>query len=189
VSCLAREARRPEEDLLLGIAAALDRGLAEMGRAVVREVVGQANRLGVNPDHLPYVFWALAEQANLPRMGRAEAAALELMLTITSRSGTMPNYSASFSVPHDAGTDAAINVIAKHLGTWAVKSMLPLLRKAYDLALKTQVRAVPKKTQGKVSPANAYEYLRRIFPKALMLKSRMFRDGELLLRVVRAVQG
>lgn len=180
-----RIADRPEDALMQGVAKALDTKLVGVGHAAVREIVTTANRLSVDPNDLPYVFWALATKAGLPRIGKKELAALDLMVTIMVRSGTMPNYQSAFNVTTSIATDSAVDVLAPHMATWAQRVMYPTLLQAYRDALTTQVKAVPAATNGKVPKDKAFDFLRLAFRQVLDLSSRKFRDGELLRRVVR----
>jgi hypothetical protein len=176
---------RSEDDLMLGVGKALDAALVDVGRAGVREIVTGANRLGVDPNDLPYVFWALNSKSGLPRLGAKEQKAFDMMFMIMSRTGTMPNYSSSFTPSDNLATDAAIDVLAPQLGTWALRVMYPSLLSGYRAALKTQERKVPRATNNRVSKSNAFDFLRKTFRYAVSLKSSMFRDGELLRRIVR----
>ncbi len=174
-----------EDALMLGVGRALDAKLTDLGKAAVREIVTAANRLGVPPDHLPYVFWALATKAGLPKLGQKESEALDMMVTVLDRTGTMPSYSSAFSVADDLGTDAAIDQLAKHMATWSLRTLYPGLLQGYKDALNSQVKAVPKATNGQVKDKDAFNFLRLAFRQIVNINSRMFRDGELLRRVVR----
>lgn len=169
-----------------GVASSLQSGLHELGQAAVREIVIQANRLSVNPDHLPYVFWALATGAGLPSLG-SDQKLYDLAIMVMARTGTMPNYASGFTVVDDLATDSAVNVLAKHMGSWARKTLMPGLLRAYQKALQSQVKSVPRATNNAVGKDNAFEFLRRAFPQVLTMRSRMFDDGELLRRVVRVL--
>ena len=172
---------------MLGIEKNLGKALVGIGSAAVREVVILANRLSVDPDHLPYVFWALATQSGIPAMGAQEQKAFSLLVSILVRTGTMPKYEKSFSIEDDTATNSAIDVIARHMGQWARRTMHPLLIHAYQNAINSQVAAVPAATNGLVSSGDAFDFLRKSFRQILSIRSRMFRDGELLRRVVRAL--
>jgi hypothetical protein len=174
----------PEEALMLGVAKNLDSRLADLGKAVVREIVTYANKLGVAPDDLPYVFWALATGTGLPRLGAKEHKALTTAMFIMERTGTMPNYSSAFSVASSGATDAAVDEIARHMGTWSLRTLFPGLLQAYKDALNSQVKQVQKKTNGQVPKGREFDFLRKAFRRVVPIQSRMFRDGELLFRVV-----
>jgi hypothetical protein len=176
---------RSEDALMLGVAKALDAGLVDIGKSAVREIVIEANRLGVPPDDLPYVFWALNTKAGLPKLDAKQQQALDMMLTIMNRTGVMPNYPSAFKPTDNLATDSAVDVVARHMGAWALRTMYPALLQAYRAALQSQVRYVTKLTNGQVKKGNEFEFLRLAFRQILSLQSRMFRDGELLRRVVR----
>jgi len=182
---MVRLANRSEDILMLGVGKSLDAHLAEVGKAAVREIVTEANRLGVGPNMLPYVFWALATKAGLPRMGQKEFAALDLMVFIMERTGTMPAYRGALQVADDPATDSATDSLALHMATWSLRSMYPALLTSYKAALKSQEKLVPKLTNGQVKKGDEFEFLRKSFRQVLSLQSSMFRDGELLRRVVR----
>jgi len=181
-----RQASRSEEVLMKDVGSALESKLHSLGQAAVREIVTQANRLSVDPDHLPYVFWALATQAGLPSLGKDQKL-FDLTMMVMSRSGAMPNYQSSFSVVDDFATDSAVNTLAKHMGKWARQTMIPGLLRGYQEALTSQVKNVPRATNNTVKKKDAFEFLRRAFPQVLTMRSRMFNNGEMLRRVVRVL--
>jgi hypothetical protein len=178
---------RAENALMEGVGKALDSKLTDIGHAAVREIVTQGNHLSVNPKHLPYVFWALANNAGLPRLGQKEQKAFDLMISIMARTGTMPPYQGSFQPGSDDATDSAIDATATYMGRWAMRTMFPALLTAYKAALTSQVRDVPRATNGQVSQAKAFDFLRFAFRSTVDISSSMFRDGELLRRVVRVL--
>jgi len=182
---LYRIAGRPEDALMQGVAKALDRHLANIGKSAVREIVTVANRISVDPVGLPYVFWALATKTGLPSFTTKGQQAFNLMIDIMERTDVMPNYDSAFAVPEDLAVDSAVDVIAKHMAVWSLRVMYPALLQVYQGSLNAHANAVPKATGGQVSPENAVEFLRRSFRQVLSLSSRKFRDGELLRRVVR----
>jgi len=182
---MMRKADRPEDALMLGVAKVLDEQLTSLGKAAVREIVTFTNQLGVLPDHLPYLFWALATDSGLPSLGSKEKAAFDTMVTILDRTDTMPKYSSAFSLVDDLTTDAAVDATTRHMGSWALKTMYPGLLKSYQMALQSQVKKVPKATDRQVPKGREFDFLRKTFRQVLSLRSRMFRDGELLRRVVR----
>jgi len=170
-----------------GVARVLNGKLVDIGNAAVREIVTFSNSLNVNPDHLPYVFWALATKTGLPPMNKKRLQAFTLMVDIMDRTETMPNWKSSMGVPDDITIDPIVDTVADHMGLWAVRVMLPLMLDGYMKALKSQVKAVPKATSGRVPKGNEVEFLRKVFRQILSIKSSMFDRGELLRQVVRVL--
>jgi len=176
---------RAENALMEGVGKALDSKLTDIGHAAVREIVGQGNHLSLDPTMLPYVFWAIATGSGLPRMGTKEQKAFDMMKTIMVRTGTMPPYQSAFNMADDLSVDSAVDAIATYMGRWSLRTMFPAILMAYKAALTSQVRNVPKATNGQVSSDKAFDFLRFLFRSTVDISSSMFRDGELLRRVVR----
>lgn len=177
-------ARTDPETLMKAIGKDMMDLLLSQGRAAVREVVTEANKYRVSADDLPYVFWVLASQHELPDMGPRQRV-YNLMLDIMSRTGAMPNYQRAFKVAEDPATDEAADKVAVHLSYWAAKQMAPALLVGYSKILSKYQNAVPEATGGQVSAVVGVDYLDSTFRQILTLRSSWFADGELLRRVVR----
>ena len=173
--------------LLEGVSKALNARLVDIGRAAVREITTAGNRIGTNPDHMPYVFWALATNTGLPSMGKKQYAAYLLMVDIMEETGTMPNWKSAFNVPNSIFADVGVDALATYMGRWAFSTMIPMVLHAYKDALLSQVKNVARATDGRVSPGDEFDFLRLLFRQVLTIKSSMFNNGGLLRRVVRAL--
>lgn len=155
------------------------------GKALVRQIVTDANNLGIDPNHLQYVFWTLVNEAQWPRFNPVETMSLKLAVSIMNRTGATPNYAAGFSVPDDLTIDSATDEVIKRAAAWARMGMMPALLQGYKGALQKQVRKVPRATGRRVKKDQAFNFLRKAFRQILDLRSRWFTDGELLRRIVR----
>ena len=158
--------------------------LKEQGKAAVREIVMQGLRQGVALPEMPYLFWALANQAELPDLGPRQKM-FQVMLDIMTRTGVMPNYHKNFKVRDNLDVDAAVDAVARHMGVWAAKDMIPALMVGYFKVLTQHASKVPSVTNGQVPASNGVGYLNTLFREVLTLRSAWFDDGELLRRVVR----
>ena len=108
-----------------------------------------------------------------------------MMVFIMDRTGTMPAYQSALQVADDLRLESAVDALALHMALWAARSMYPALLMAYKEAIKSQEKLVLKLTGGRVKKGDEFEFLRLAFRQVLSLQSSMFRDGELLRRVVR----
>ena len=160
--------------------------LKEQGRTAAREIVMEANRQRVSPEDLPYVFWVLASQKELPDL-RARQKVFTLMIDIMARTGTMPNYQRAFRVADDIEVDAAVDKVAVNMALWAAKNMIPFLIHSYLRVLAKYAGKVPAVTGEEVPASNGLGYLNTAFREVLTLRSTWFEDGELLRRVVRFI--
>lgn len=174
------------EDLMKALGNDLMPVLKAHGNAAVREVVTEAHRLGIGPDDLPYAFWALAAQQNLPDMG-ARQKVFTLMIDIMARTGTMPAYQKALKVTDSATLDYAVDKLADHMATWAARNLLPFLMLNYVKILNKYAPKVPVATKGQVPASNGVAYLNSAFREILTLRSAWFDDGELLRRAVRFI--
>lgn len=179
-------ARVGPNDLMLALGRDMLPAIKKVAQAAVREVVITANRNGVQPDELPYVFWALVSQKELPDQGPRQKY-FQVVLDIMTRTGALPNYSRAFSVPPRLEVDTATDQVATHMGIWAVKDMLPALMVAYLKILHTYASKVPEATEGAVPSSRGAGYLNEAFREVLSLRSSLFEDGELLRRVLRII--
>ena len=174
-----------EDTLMQGVGQRLDRNLTKIGKEAYKELLSLANKAGIPSDALPYVLWVLDSNAGLPHLPQKEGKALQMAMDVMRRTGWLPHYSSAFTVVDNLQIDQAIDKLSRNLGTWSLRSMYPEILKAYQDALKSQVKAVPKATQGRVAPQDAFNFLRLSFRQVVTIDSSMFRDGELLRRVVR----
>lgn len=174
------------EDLMKALGHDLMPVLKAQGYAAVREVVTEANRLGVTADDLPYAFWALATQKGLPDMG-ARQRVFTLMIDIMARTGTMPAYQKAIKVTDSETLDYTVDKLADHMATWAARSLLPFLMANYVRILNKHADKVPQATGGQVPVSNGVAYLNNAFREILTLRSAWFDDGELLRRAVRFI--
>lgn len=158
--------------------------IKEQGKAAVREIVMQGNKQGIALAEMPYLFWALANQKELPDLGPRQKV-FQVMLDIMVRMGVMPNYQKNFKVTNDLEVDAAVDATVQHMGVWAAKDMIPALMVGYYKVLTQHAPKVPSVTKGQVPASNGVGYLNALLREILTLRSAWFDDGELLRRVVR----
>lgn len=182
-----RKAADDEDALMLSVGAALDRALFLVGEDARKQVTQTANSLGVSPQEMSYIFWALATKSGLPRLADKQQRAFDLMIDIMVGTQTMPNYEKGFRVPQSLAVDDAVDGVTRQMALWSIRVMLPALLRHYDAALKDQAKHVPKFTSGRVSLEQGYDFLRLSFRRILDMRSAWFRNGRLLRQVVRAL--
>lgn len=173
-----------EEGLIKALGKDLMPNIKSQAQAAVREIIAEGNRRGVEPSQMPYLFWALATQRELPDLGGRQRY-FQVMIDMMTRTGVLPNYQKNFRVPDDLGLDDAVDAVAQHMATWAVRSMLPALLAGYMRVLSVYASKVPAATDGVVPASNGVGYLNALLREILTLRSAWFDDGELLRRVVR----
>lgn len=173
-----------EESLVKALGKDLMPLLKSQAQAAVREISLEGNRRGMGLSQMPYLFWALFTQKELPDLGSRQRY-FQVMLDMMVRTGVVPNYQKNFKVPDDPEIDTAVDAVVQHMGTWAVRTMLPALLAGYMRVLSAHAPKVPAVTNGEVPASNGVGYLNTLFREILTLRSAWFDDGELLRRVVR----
>lgn len=158
--------------------------LDKVGRSAVDWVTKEANRKGLSPDLLPYIWWSLKTKSGLPDLDKPD---YNLLFDILHRRRLMPDHSRGFFIPEDLNDEAHVRDIALGLEKWSRKVMRPMLLRGYQQALKSQAAKVPKAMEGRVPKGKEMAFLRMVFAKMLTMNSRWFEDGELLRRVVRSL--
>jgi hypothetical protein len=128
----------------------------------------------------------LATGQQLPALGNRKEG-FDLVISILTRTGTMPNYQRSFNPDPDPVVDDAVDAVAQNLAVWASRTMKPAMMVDYLQVLGKHKSKVPEITQGRVSEDGGIDYINQVFREILTLRSSMFADGELLRRVVRYI--
>lgn len=119
----------PENQILKKVIAEFEAAALAQGKMFGQQVIAEANKAGLPPEALQYLFWTLVEQSgtwDLPAEGRR---ALILARDLMVRSDRVPAYHKGFQ-PVPPALEAQVDQAIARLSIWAQGKMRGSLTKA-----------------------------------------------------------
>lgn len=160
-----------------------DAALAQ-GKAVVRQIVIEAHKAGIDKTYFQYLFFVLVqEQANWPGLSGRGKDALSTAVDLMVQSGALPNYRDGLQIP-PVSEEPKITKTIQQLARWAQGPLAGALQTTYIKLVEKQQKPYLKAFPG-TSPQQAYARLTRLFEADLYERPRNYTNPHLTQRIVR----
>lgn len=154
--------------------------IEKMGKVIVRQVIIEANKVGLPPSSYPYLFWVLLrDRSGWPKMHKINKRGLGFLQTVLSETGEEPSFQGAFPLP-PAGKEALIDKALDALGLWAAAGLGLKILKVYHKSLSKWEGAMQKATADRLPPDKARTYLKVLFETQVERNPAQFYKGYLI---------
>jgi hypothetical protein len=154
--------------------------IGDAANAIVRQIVIEANNVGLDPEYQPYLFWLIASQPDhWPRMTATFRNALLLARDVMVGEGVAPAYHRAVVLPPD-DQEGKVDKAVMAMATWAATAWNSEIQSAYRRALDFYEPAMQKATEGRLPPQYAGVYLSELFEAQLQRFPARWATGDYL---------
>lgn len=163
--------------------------IAPLGPNIVAQFAVEANKVGLPPEHLPYVFWLWNQRGKgWPEMSRDRKFGLLWGRQLVIDTGRMPNYRAAMDVP-PAKFEKAVDEVLLGVAWYIVTPLSAHLLNGMVTMLRKWGPKMAKATEKDLDPRVAATYLEALAKTYIGREPHLYAYGALTEKVLLGLLG